>query len=37
MMENNKIQVKGLNLFYGETHARIFIDMVMRSCSITGL
>ncbi len=37
MMENNKIQVKGLNLFYGETHALKNINMEIRSNTITAL
>ena len=36
-MENNKIQVKGLNLFYGETHALKNIDMAIRSNTVTAL
>ncbi len=37
MMENIKIQVKGLNLFYGETHALKNINMEIRSNTITAL
>ena len=37
MMENNKIQIKGLNLFYGETHALKNINMEIRSNTITAL
>lgn len=36
-MENNKIQVKGVNLFYGETHALKNIDMAIRSNTVTAL
>ncbi len=36
-MENGKIQVKGLNLFYGETHALKNINMEIKSNTVTAL
>lgn len=36
-MENGKIQVKGLNLFYGETHALKNIKMEIKSNTVTAL
>lgn len=37
MMENGKIQVKELNLFYGETHALKNINMKIKANTVTAL